>query len=395
MKSVGFLLTLALVGCAQTPIAADSTGLQGQDKNGELYQGGGYPLAMSGDGTWILTVDSIQDQPGGQPRGVVELWDLESGKRRTRFKGHLDFVRALAFSPDGRKILSGGGREELYFPGDKDDTSVRLWDRSTGKEIQRFEGHEGMVFTVQFSPDGKRILSGAMDTTARLWDAETGVLIRSLPEYSPTTLCQSSLSFSPSGNELLMLTRPGAQIFDARTGAFLRKIQVEEPGYHGFNSAEYSPDGRFIVTAASLDKTARLWDAGTGRELRAFKGHANFVLHASFSEDGTKVVTAGHDATVRIWDPTTGMELKQLKVPGSAGEAYTAAGDKRIVVDWRSDANYKVVDGVSLWDIESGREIRRLEWTPFALTKHRQKILVGSQLWDASSGEILRHYPVK
>ncbi len=395
MKRVGLLLALALVGCAQTPIAANSTATQGQDENGEMYQGADYPVAMSGDSKWILTADSIQDQPGGQSKGVVKLWDLESGKRKVLFKGHESGVRALAFSPDGGRILSAGGVEET-LPGQAEDNSVRLWDRTTGKEIRRFEGHTSMVLTVQFSPDGKRILSGATDTTARLWDAETGMLIRSIPKYDLTTLVHSSLSFSPSGNEILMLTRPGAEILDCRTGALLHKIEVEEPGYHGFNSAEYGPDGQFVVTAASSDKTARLWDARTGRELRALKGHTNFVLHASFSEDGTKVVTAGHDETVRIWNPTTGMELKQLKVPGSASEAYSAAEGKRIVVNWRSDANYRVVQGVSLWDIETGREIRRMAgWHPIAFTKDRQKILVGSQLWDTSSGEILRHYPMK
>jgi WD40 repeat protein len=390
MKIVALFLTPALVACAQNPQADEHVRAPGQDEVMEAFGGGLHQkVALSSDGKWILAPDSLSTH--------VHLWELETGKKEVDFKGSVAGAYAVAFSPDGRWILSGGGRDES-LPGQAEDDSVRLWDRTTGKEIRRFEGHTSKVMTVQFSPDGKRILTGGCDSAARVWDVETGKQLHSFSNYFFGTP-ETSLSFSPSGDHILMTTRPGAEILDARTGAVLCKIQVEEPGWHGFNSAEYSPDGRLVVTA-SADKTARLWDVQTGLEIRTLKGHATFVLDASFSLDATQVVTASQDETMRIWNATTGAELKRLTNPGSVRFARFSDDGKRVVAQWRSDANYKVVEGVSLWDIAVGREIKRLTGGVLnAIALDRRRILVeddrGGQLWDVSSGEVLRSYPQK
>jgi WD40 repeat protein len=392
MKTVGILLLLTLAACAQMPAPENLAGAKWQDGKDEVFHGTDYPMAISGDANWILTAHDIGN---ANCESVVESWEVESGRKKVAFKGHKAGVSVLAFSPDGRWVLSGGGLSEV-LPGVPEDTAVRLWDRGTGRELRRFEGHETQVEKLQFSPDCKRILTGASDSTARLWDIGTGALIRSFPRYWLTTR-GTNPSFSPDGSDILMITRPGAEIYDSETGTLICKLEAET-SKRGFNSAEYSPDGRFVISS-SFDYTARLWDARTGREIRAFRGHTNFVLHASFSQDGTRVVTAGHDETLRIWDVATGKELKSLKAPGSVEQAYFAAEGKRIVLEWRSDANYTVVNGVSLWDLESGREVRRASGSyPFAYSRDRQKILVtdtarGGELWDAVSGEILRAFP--
>ena len=74
------------------------------------------------------------------------------------FKGHKDCISSVAFSPDGKNILTGSM-----------DKTARLWDLS-GNLIQEFTGHMGIIFSVTFSPDGKTILTGSLDKTARLWN---------------------------------------------------------------------------------------------------------------------------------------------------------------------------------------------------------------------------------
>jgi tricorn protease-like protein len=116
------------------------------------------------------------------------------------------------------------------------------------------KGHEKVVSSVAFSPDGKRVLTASEDQTARVWDSETGKEIAILKDVEP-----------------------------------------------GWGSAAFSTDGKRVVTAC-YDATARVWDAATGTEIVVLKGHASRVTSAAFSADGKRVVTASRDHTVRIWD---------------------------------------------------------------------------------------------
>jgi len=117
-------------------------------------------VAFSSDGKYILS---------GSDDKTLKLWDIETGREIRTFKGHLNYVRAVAFDPDGKYAISGSF-----------DDTVRLWNVSTGREIRTFRGHSRWVTSVTFSPDGKFIISGSLDNTARLWDVESGLEIAQL-----------------------------------------------------------------------------------------------------------------------------------------------------------------------------------------------------------------------
>jgi WD40 repeat protein len=87
--------------------------------------------------------------------------------------GHSDYVLSVAFSPDGRRIVSGA-----------DNGIMKLWDAASGREIRSFLGHSGEVLCVTFSPDGKQIASGSWDETVKLWDAASGREIRSFAGHA-------------------------------------------------------------------------------------------------------------------------------------------------------------------------------------------------------------------
>jgi WD40 repeat protein len=112
-----------------------------------------------------------------------------TGAAAAALDGHTGPVWAAAFSPDGKRVLTGS-----------DDHTARLWDAVTGNAVATFEGHKGSVDAVAFSPDGKRVLTGSYDQTARLWDAATGAAVATFEGHSGTVY---AVAFSPDGKRVL------------------------------------------------------------------------------------------------------------------------------------------------------------------------------------------------
>lgn len=122
---------------------------------------------------WVLAVAYSPDgktlASSGSSDGTVQLWDAERGEHTKTLKGHTDKVKTLAFSPDGKTLVSGS-----------DDDTLRMWDTNTGRMLRKLDGHSSDVKSVVFSGDGKMIASGSKDATVRLWNAETGRFLPTL-----------------------------------------------------------------------------------------------------------------------------------------------------------------------------------------------------------------------
>ena len=142
---------------------------------------------------WVLAVAYSPDgqtlASSGSSDGTVQLWDVESGTHTRTLKGHTDTVRTLAFSPDGKTLVSGS----------KDDT-LRMWDTNTGRMLRKLAGHSNDLKSVAFSGDGKMIASGSEDATVRLWDAKTG---RFLPTLRGHSWGVEAVAFSPDAKTVV------------------------------------------------------------------------------------------------------------------------------------------------------------------------------------------------
>ena len=142
---------------------------------------------------WVLAVAYSPNgkllASSGSSDGTIQLWDVARGEHIRTLKGHTDTVRSLAFSPDGKILVSGSS-----------DDTLRKWDTSTGSMLRKLAGHSNDIGTVVFSPDGKMIASGSKDTTVRLWDAETG---RFLPTLDGHFWAVQAVAFSPDGKTVV------------------------------------------------------------------------------------------------------------------------------------------------------------------------------------------------
>jgi hypothetical protein len=220
--------------------------------------------------------------------------------------GHLNIVWSVAFSPDGQRIVTGSW-----------DQTAKVWDAATGLELRTLKGPSGYVYSVAFSPDGKRIVTGSSDNTPRVWDAASGNVLLTLVGHGGRTM---SVAYSPDGKRIVTGSDDGtAKVWDAASG---HELLTLEGTNKWVRSVAFSPDGKRIVTG-SLDHTAKVWDAASGKELAILKGHGADVWSVAFSQNGQRIVTCSGDKTARVWDAASGTNLLTLK--GYSGYVYSAA----------------------------------------------------------------------
>jgi WD40 repeat protein len=320
-------------------------------------------LAFSPDGKRLVT--------GSQSReGIAQVWDATTGQQILTLRGHTDYVKDVAFSPDGKRIVTGSF-----------DGIAKVWDSTTGREIVTLRGHTRTVSSVAFSPDGKQILTSSYDKTARVWDATTGREIRRLKHDDMI----NSVAFSPDGKRIAMAAEYTG-ILDAATGREIRRLR----GHSGTPvSAAFSPDGKRIVTG-SYDRTASIWDSTTGREIVTLKGHTGVVNSVAFSPNGQQIVTGSGDQTARLWDATTGREIVALK--GHTDRVLSAAFSP----DGRRVATTGYDKTIRIWDATTDREIRmcnrhRDMVLTVAVSSDGKRIATGDEdrtarIWDATTG---------
>ena len=349
------------------------------------HESGVLSAQFSPDGQRVVTASTDK---------TARVWNAASGKPLGEPMKHEERVNSARFSPDGQRVVTASA-----------DGTARLWDAASGKPIGEPMKHENWVLSAQFSPEGQRVVTGSHDKTARVWNAASGRAIGESPMKHEDWV--TSAEFSPDGQRVVTASRDNtARVWDVASGK-----SVGDPIKHGppvnsaqlsgdmasvWNmasskySAQFRMDSRRVVTA-SVDGTARVWDAGSGKPVGEPMKHENGLLSAQFSPDGQRVVTASWDKTARVWDAASGKQvgepMKHEQVVWSA--QFSPDGQRVVTASWDMTAR--------VWDAASGKPIgESMKHEAFVnsaqFSMNSQRVVTASwdmtaRVWDAASGK--------
>lgn len=247
-------------------------------------------LAVSPSG--LLTAAACM--ANGKPAVVVR--NLENGQITHTFTGHDGPIRAVAFSADNTRLITGS-----------EDKTVRLWNLANATVSgpvsgpARLEGHAAAVVAVAFSPDGKQVLSGTADNAVRLWNPEDGSVIKDFAGHTGPILC---VGF----------------------------VAVTQP---------------FSV---STDRSVRFWNPADGAVARTFSDQGTPV-GAVLGADAQQIALLGNDKQVRLYQMNTGQLLKTIISTLSSTTLAFSADGKRFLLTAAATANQPGISQV--WDIEA------------------------------------------
>jgi WD40 repeat protein len=247
-----------------------------------------YSVAYSPDGRFIAS-------SGFEPR--VSVWDAGSGQLVRAFEGLKSWSISIAFSPDGRSLVAGD-----------QDGAILFWDVTSGQLLRTLK-QEALVTCLALSPDGRMMATATLDIY--IWNLQTGQIVQTLKGHENLV---SSVAFSPDGNFLISGSWDrSARIWSLASGESLHTLEasgkVTFATGNGERSGEmklpvdavtFSPDGKLVATAGA-DHWTRLWNAESGKLVRSFEGPQEAVSDVQFSPDGALVAASSLDRTIWLW----------------------------------------------------------------------------------------------
>lgn len=239
----------------------------------------------------------------------VKLWNLDSNILLCTFSGHSGLIDAVAFSPDGRFVVSGSW-----------DYTIKIWDVVTKELLQTLSEHSGWIKSIAITPDAKNLISGSADKTIRMWNLKTGKVEKIFEHNSAV----HAVSISPDGQFLASGSADKTiKIGNLQTSEL---VLILEGHSDVVNALVFSPCGQILISG-SADKTIKIWHIGKGKLLHTLNSHSEAVNSLAINLEGNLFSSGSADKTIKIWNPASG-ELLHTLAGHSSGVTAVAMSSK-------------------------------------------------------------------
>jgi WD40 repeat protein len=251
--------------------------------------------------------------------------------------GHQHSIHTLDFSPDGNWLASGAA-----------DLTIKIWDTSTGECIQTISDIRQLFWSVRYSPDGKTIATASSDATVRVWDPLTATCLRSLHVDRAGVNC---LAYSPDGLQIIFGSNYGTGgIWDLSKDEVVHTLGGYEDAVVA--AIAISSTGK-MITSGPESRTCRIWNVATGSCMWSFKAHNSPVASVVFSKSDELVATSAYETEVKVWNTTTGQLLHILGGVKNRKKPLQFIDDQRLA-SCGSDGS------IHVWDCSTGACVKRL-----------------------------------
>jgi len=357
-----------------------SAKLQGSRLDGVDF--GEFPCIQTQD-----EVNCVSYSPTGEVVAVatgacVRLFELSTRECVGVLNGHTEPIGSVAYSKDGRQIVTGGW-----------DKSIKLWDVETGECVATILGHQGDVNSVAYRSDGRQIASGSDDTTVKIWDTKSRNCVHVLSGHE----CEvTSVAYQQDGDFVVSGSYDKTvRLWDSRSGDCVVVFQ----GHTGYiTSVAWRGDGQ-QVASGSWDNTVRVWDIQRQECVFVLKGHTDGVNCVAYQQagDGKQLASGSDDKTLRLWDVESGNCVVSLSGHTDSinsityccgGKHLASGGDDRAVRLWKNEATPVL--------LSSGQTNRIVRVTFDNEGKHLASASFnGRKIWDAETGQLVKTFPGK
>jgi WD40 repeat protein len=311
--------------------------------------------------------------------GSMQLWDAKSGSVLAGHSVAVSEIPGLTFSPNGMCLAA------LAHP---QDSSIRVWDTSTGREGASLVGHTGGVLSVACSSDGCLVCSGASDGTVRIWDFEARAQVKRLSGHGATA---GAVAFSPDDRRVATICRDRRiHIWDIESQGWTKCLESHADWT---SNLAFSCDGSLLL--AGCNDEVGVWNVTSGELVRKLRGHRSWVTDVCFCLPTDRIVSASCDGTVRLWN----IASREAIIPRGHGrkvDSLVFSQDGRRVLSVTGTPEYTGI----VWDAETGEQVSslrldkqvfRARFSPDA-RRIAYRMLGGDLwLWDADTGRTLAH----